>query len=70
MMTIRKYCKSPESQIRFGMIFLGIASLSKWWLDSRSTLPGEWSDAIIGFLYGVSIAVMLLGIWRKTHPSQ
>jgi len=69
-MTIRTFCKSPESQIRSGMVFLGIASLSKWWLESRSMLPGTWSDAIIGFLYGVSIALMLLGIWRKTHPRQ
>ena len=69
-MIARKILKSPESQIRFGLIFLGIASLSKWGLESHSSVPENWSDPIIGFLYGISIALMLMGIWRKKNARQ
>ena len=64
-MTLRKKLKEPGFQLQAGLIFLGVASLAKWFLQPASGLSEDWTDGAVGFLYGVSISLMLLGIWRN-----
>jgi hypothetical protein len=67
-MTLRKSLKDPSTQIRMGLVALILASLSKWFLQPGARLSDGWTDGITGFLYGVAIGLMLLGIWRKARP--
>jgi ABC-type multidrug transport system permease subunit len=66
-MTLRKKLKDPRFQLSAGLIFLGIASLAKWFLQPASGLPEDWTDGVVGLLYGISIGLMLLGIWRNSR---
>ena len=66
-MTLRKKLKEPGIQLRVGLVFLILASLSKWFLQPGAGLSVQWTDGFIGLLYGVSIGFMLLGIWKKSQ---
>lgn len=66
-MTLRKKLKQPGIQIQTGMVFLILASLSKWFLQPGAGLSDQWSDGVVGLLYGISIGFLLLGIWRKSR---
>lgn len=69
-MTLRKKLKQPGVQIRIGLLFLIVASLSKWLLRPGAELSDAWTDGVTGLLYGVSIGFMLVGIWRKSRQTQ
>ena len=56
---------NPDTQIRFGMVFLIVASFWRWFAHPGTVLSPGMLDGVSGFLYGVSIALMLLGVWRK-----
>lgn len=66
-MTLRKRLREPGVQIRTGLAFLILASLSKWFLRPETGLSDAWTDGITGLLYGVAIGFMLLGIWRNSR---
>lgn len=68
-MTLREIIKTPRLRLQIGLVFLIIASLSKWYFRAHAT-PDEWTDGITGLLYGVSIGFMLLGIWGMSRPKQ
>ena len=64
-MTMREKLKQPGLQIQMGLVFLIIASLSKWFLEDSVKVSAPWADGFVGLLYGISIGLMLLGIWNK-----
>lgn len=66
-MTVRKKLKEPGVQIRIGLGFLILASLTKWLVQPGAALSDEWTDGVTGLLYGLAIGFMLLGIWRKSR---
>jgi hypothetical protein len=47
------------------MICLAVAGISNLWLRRSTHVPENLADALTGFLYGISIATMLIGIWRR-----
>ena len=64
-MILKKWQNKPEGLLQVGFAFLGIASLAKWLLvPGTAGLPEDWTDGVTGFLYGISIGCMLLGIRR------
>jgi len=63
-MTLRQYLKQPGNQLRVGLAFLILASLSRWLLKPANGQLAEWTDGLTGLLYGISIGCMLVGIWR------
>ena len=69
-MTLRQRLKEPGIQIRTGLAFLILASLSKWFLRPGAGLSDAWTDGITGLLYGVAIGFMLLGIWRNSRQGR
>jgi CHASE2 domain-containing sensor protein len=66
-MTLRKTLKKPAVQLQMGLAFLVVASLTKWFLKPGAVLSVGWTDGIIGLMYGISIGLMLLGIWRNSR---
>jgi hypothetical protein len=66
----RKGLKEPGLQLLAGLVFLILASFSKWFLQSASGLSEDWTDGVVGLLYGVSFGLMLLGIWRNGRHSR
>ncbi len=66
-MTLRKTTCKHDRQIQIGFIFLGLASLSKWFLHPGPQLSDQLTDGITGLLYGISIGFMLLGVWRRNR---
>jgi hypothetical protein len=54
--------------IFFGMIFLVIGSSLRL-LPRVGVMSEAWSDAVIGFFYGLAIACMLLG-WKRNASSK
>ena len=69
-MALREQIKTPRFQVQIGLVFLIIASLSKWFVQPRVSLPDEWTDGMTGLLYGIAIGFMLLGTWRKNRPDR
>ena len=55
--------KNPRTVLKIGFVFMALASLSRWFLKPGPRLSESWSDALMGFLYGIAIATMLLGVW-------
>ena len=53
--------------LRLGFITLGLANIGKLLLERHSSLPEGPRDALSGFLLGIAIATLLLGIWRTKH---
>lgn len=68
-MKLRMKLKQADVQIQLGLIALGLASLTKWFLQPEfgSADAGAWADLFIGMLYGISIGLMLVGIRRKSR---
>lgn len=55
----------PKALIRLGLLFLVAASLSRWLAHPTFRLSESAIDGVVGMLYGVSIALMLLGLYLK-----
>jgi hypothetical protein len=50
--------------IQVGMAFLVLASIAKWTLHPHTTSGQDAADAVTGLLYGLSIGLMLFGLWK------
>jgi hypothetical protein len=51
-----------------GLAFLAIAGITRMLLEQRPTISEHVVDPIVGFLYGIAIGAMLVGLWRQTGP--
>jgi hypothetical protein len=51
--------------IRIGLLCLVLASLSHWFLHPSANFSAGLIDGAQGFLYGVSIAFLLLGLKKS-----
>ena len=47
-----------------GFIALAVANIGKFLLERHTSMAEGPRDGLSGFLFGVAIALMLLGIWR------
>ena len=50
-----------------GLFLLVLANLLRWGLHPSTYISANTLDAILGFCYGVSITVLLLGIRRHVR---
>jgi hypothetical protein len=55
---------APRTLIRIGMMAFAIANITGWALRRQHVMGEDRLDAINGFLLGIAIATMLLGVWR------
>jgi hypothetical protein len=61
-MSLRNRLKDPTASMRAGMLSLILASLARWFLHPSAGLSANVVDATTGFLYGLAIAFLLLGL--------
>ncbi len=54
--------KNPRTLISLGMMFLAVAGMARLFLHPGPHLSANGVDGMIGFLYGLSIGTLLLGI--------
>lgn len=57
-MNPKRLLNSPRSVMSIGMVFMILAGLSRWFLPRLGVSEGS-ADATTGFLYGVTIALLL-----------
>jgi hypothetical protein len=58
--------RKPNAIILIGLVFLFVASA---WRLSAFHPEGSYRDAVTGFLYGLSIGLLLMGLIRE-HRSR
>jgi peptidoglycan/LPS O-acetylase OafA/YrhL len=51
----------------FGLIALALAGIVRFLTERHTAWPESVTDPVNGFLYGVAIGAMLLGIWRQSR---
>ena len=61
-MNLKEHVKNSKTMMRVGMASLVLASLARWFLHPNAFLSADWTDGVTGFLYGVSIASMLVSL--------
>jgi hypothetical protein len=47
-----------------GLLLLAVANVTKFLLERHSSIAEGPRDGMSGFLFGVAIATLMLGIWR------
>ena len=62
-MILRRAAADPNTILRFGYVFLIVASLGKWFLRPGAGLSPDLADGVVGLLYGITIGTLLLGLW-------
>jgi hypothetical protein len=60
---------SNTTIIRIGLICTALAGISNVWLRRSLHLPENLGDLLVGFLYGIAIPTLCIGIWRKGRSS-
>ena len=63
-MNLRLVIKNPANQVRIGLVALVVASLARVVLTPAHGFRGDWMDGGEGFLFGIAIAAMLVGLRR------
>ena len=61
--------RQPNRFITVGLIALAAASVSRYLLERKLDVAESISDPVVGFLYGVAIAAMLVGIRRQVKAN-
>jgi hypothetical protein len=67
---ILRRLQTPGAVMRLGMVFLVLASISKFALRRSGWLPEDAADFVTGLAYGISIATLLwsMALRRKGQP--
>jgi hypothetical protein len=58
--------KNPRILWQLGLGAFVLANLTMHFLRPGPSFSGDAKDGLTGFLYGVAIAAMLLGVWRRS----
>ena len=47
-----------------GFLFLAVANIMKFVLERHTSMAEGTRDGLSGFLFGIAIATLLIGVWR------
>jgi hypothetical protein len=47
-----------------GFLFLAVANIMKFVLERHTSMAEGPRDGLSGFLFGIAIAALLIGVWR------
>ena len=61
-MLLRSGTRNPNRVLQIGLIALALANIASYVLQRKSGLPESVADPLTGFVYGVAIALALLGV--------
>jgi hypothetical protein len=64
-MLLRRSFQNPRALIQIGFLALVLANLSLRFLHATPSFPEDAKDVLTGFLFGVAIAAMLVGVHRR-----
>ena len=64
-MLLRRRFQNPRVLIQIGLFALVLGNLSMRFLHTSPSFPEDAKDGLTGFLFGVAIAAMLVGIHRR-----
>lgn len=65
-MALRKRFR-PQAILTLGLVALALANVGSYLVQRKLDVPENLADGISGFLMGVAIATLLLGIWMKSR---
>ena len=68
-MSLRESLKNPETMIRLGLLALAIGSPLRLFVHPADPSWRDRLDGITGFLTGVTIAAILLGLAKRRARS-
>jgi hypothetical protein len=57
--------QDPKSMIAFGMICLAVGIVLPWLIHPSTRLEQDWLHGASGFLYGLSISVIIMALIRQ-----
>lgn len=57
----------PNRLLTVGLMALVIANVGSWVIQRKLVLPESIADPVVGFLYGIAIAMMLFGIRLRSR---
>ena len=66
MMTFRDHFRDSHTLMRAGMVSLALALLASRFVHPSAYLSEDAADAVKGFLMGISIALLMVGVRRRT----
>ena len=52
---------------RLGLLFLAVANVTTFMVMRHTALSEHVVDPLVGFLHGVAITTLLLGVYRQTR---
>ena len=64
-MRLRDSLKRPETMIRLGLLALAIGGPLRLFVHPVDPSWRDRLDGVTGFLTGVTIAAILLGLWKR-----
>jgi hypothetical protein len=64
-MILKQKSVSPNAVLRLGFVLLLVASLATFFLPRVSGLDEGRVDLVAGFLHGLTIGTLLLGLWMS-----
>ena len=68
-MDLRTRLQDPRLRLRLGAAALLLASLCRWFVQPPVAWQQSWTDGIMGLLYGLAIAFLLLSL-RSTEADR
>ena len=69
MSNLRMHLKDKRTMVRVGSCFLILASLSRWFLHPGPGVSEMAVDGIVGLLYGISIASLLVSLRLRARQT-
>jgi hypothetical protein len=66
-MCVQQPGSDPNRLLTAGLMALVMANVGSWVIQRKLALPESIADPVIGFLYGVAIALMLFGIRLRSR---
>ena len=66
-MLMRYGVRNPNRVLQLGLIALALASITSYLVQRKSGLPESVADPVSGFVYGVAIALTLLGVSMRAR---
>jgi hypothetical protein len=64
-MSLRDSLKRPDVMIRLGLLAMAVGGLLHLFVHPAGEVWRDRLDAVTGFLMGITIAAILLGLWKR-----
>jgi hypothetical protein len=66
-MSLGDTLKRPDVMIRLGLLAMAVGGFLRLFVHPAGEVWRDRLDGVTGFLTGVTIAAILLGLWKRRH---